>query len=172
MKENLPRFLKAKYIDIQSEWRKLGPIFRSVEAEKIWRPCMVEYSTWRAQDFGHEWKPRRPINIPAHHDSCDWRYTRKRRGPMPSFWDYACHSACHWVADLALFVATQGHPEQPWRIQTSRHHTTVWNGNRNKPTLFDINFLALGVWAEEALRIACRGRELKPGVYLKKYLHA
>ena len=42
---------------------------------------------------------------------------------------------------------------------TSQKHSTVWDGAE---TLFDINFLALGVDADEAWRLA-NGRELKVG---------
>ena len=45
----------------------------------------------------------------------------------------------------------QAEPDREWRIVTSDEHSTVWDGNN---TLFDINFSALGLEAEEAFDLA------------------
>ena len=50
-------------------------------------------------------------------------------------------------------------------IVTTRKHSTVWDGAE---TLFDINFLALGVDPDEAWELAGSGnRQLKIGVELR-----
>lgn len=126
----------------------------------------------RAEENGYDYSPGRKVDLPTDYDSCDWRFNG--RGPysrQPKFWDYAKHSACHWVADLALYVAMKSSPDTPWRILTSSKHTTVWNGCILDPILFDINFQALGITAEECIKLASSGKELRPGVYLKAYLH-
>lgn len=162
---------RTRYFPIQKHWRKLGPIFRSEEARKIWHPCLEEFDLWRSRENGYKYKPDKDARAPIRYDSCDWRWNRERRGPLPAFWDFACHSACHWVADLAMFAAKSTLPNIPWRILTAQKHTTVWNGCVEDPVLFDINFHAIGVKSAEAMKLASCGRELKPGRYLKPYLH-
>jgi len=130
---------------------------------------MREFAIWRAEERGYTYKPYEDGAKPERYDSSDWRCDR--RGRPAAYWDYVCHSACHWVVDLALFVAQSCFPSVDWRIITSQKHTTVWNGDCEKPVLFDINFSALGVEASEALKLAAKGRELKVGKYLKNYLH-
>ena len=56
-------------------------------------------------------------------------------------------------------------PERPWRIITSDDHSSVWDG---KHTLFDLNFLALGISPQECFELA-HDRELPPGRFLKVY---
>lgn len=169
---NPPDYSKTAYLDVQRHWGKLGPIFRSPRAACIWMPCLLEYSMQRAFDHGFKYSPpRSEPYCPAMFDSCDWRFNREKRGRMPEYWDYVCHSACHWIVDLDLFVAINAYPKIPWRIVSHQKHSTVWNGDLGKPVLFDVNFLALGVPAAEALWTAWPGRLLKPWEYLKPYLH-
>ncbi len=174
---NPPNFANATYVDIQKHWRKLGPLFKSDEAKRIWKPCLVEFATQRGEDNGFPFVEHYPHTLPTHYDSCDWRFSpdRPRRGPMPAFWDYACHSACHWVADLCLFVAKSAYPKQPWRILNSNaresNHSTVWNGDLKNPVLFDVNFSAIGITPRQALKLAWPGWELPVGQYLKGYAH-
>ncbi len=163
---------KAKYFPIQKHWRKLAPIFRSREARNIWHPCMEEFMERRADEHGYPHKPRPDAKFPTSYESCDWRYNREiSYSRQPKFWDYARFEACHWVADLALYVAMTVFPAIPWRILYCQKHTTVWNGSVSNPVLFDINFNAMGIEASEAMKIASKGREFKPGKYLKAYLH-
>lgn len=70
-----------------------------------------------------------------------------------------------------MFVAVSAWPKIEWRILTARKHSTVWNGDYRAPLLFDVNFSALKVAPEEALRLAWPGRKLKPHAFLKSYLH-
>lgn len=161
---------KAQYFDIQKNWRKLSPIFKSDEARSVWHPCIEEFMTMRGEDSGYKHKPKPDALYPRDYESCDW-YMMEGRGREPQFRLYARHSACHWVVDLALFVAKTAFPKIPWRILTGKKHTTVWNGCVDSPVLFDINFLALGVPASDAMEMASKGRELKPHKYLKSYLH-
>ncbi len=164
-------FKNATYVDIKRHWRRLRPVFASDKARAIWEPCMMEFAQWRAEERGYTYKPYDDGSKPERYDSCDWRWSGERRGRMPAYWDYACYSACHWVVDLGLFVAQSYAKSEEWRIITSQKHSTVWNGDCQKPLLFDINFSALGVSAQDALTLAAKGRELKVGRYLKGYLH-
>lgn len=168
-----PRFAHARYVDIKKHWRKLAPLYKSSEAARIWRPCMEENIQWKAEDHGFDYRPQPDARAPKDYECCDWRCDH--RGKRPAFWDYVCHAACHWLVDLNLYVAFHAYPSTPWRILTAStkrdNHSTVWNGDLAQPLLFDANFLALGVAAHEALRIAWNGRELRVGQYLKCYLH-
>lgn len=162
---------RAKYFDIQKNWRKLGPIFRSEEARRIWKPCMDQFDMWRFEDNKRsgEWKPDQHGNLPSDYDSCDWRFMTA--GRHPEFWDFVCHSACHWIVDLALFVAMKAYPDIPWRIVTSKRHSTVWNGDLKNPVMFDLNFLALKVKPSDAMEAAFTGSVRKHGAFLKKQIH-
>jgi hypothetical protein len=82
---------------------------------------------------------------------------------MPRFWQYVKHSACHWLVNFNLELAMQVEPNRMWRILTSEEHSTVWDGNI---TLFDMNFLALGVTPKEAFNIA-NEEHLPPGQHVE-----
>lgn len=142
-----------QYFPIQKQWRRLGSLYRSFDAALIWFPEMEAFSASRAEDRGYAYKPAQltPDLRPAYYDSCDWRWGSGRRGPHPAFWDFAVHGACHWTCSLHLWVAMQVQPERPWRIVTANKHSTVWDGER---TLWDGNFLALGIPADDAWDLA------------------
>ena len=164
-----PKIAKSSlsYFPVQKHWRKLGPIFNSKEAEAIWRPNMVEYLKQRAADHNFKYVARQ-VASPSECDSCDWRCDH--RGRMPAYWDFVCHSACHWLVDMCLHVAMKAYPQVPWRIVSSRQHSTVWNGDIKNPVLFDVNFLALDVPVKEAWDLAIKGRVLKPGRILRHWV--
>lgn len=151
------------YYPIQTHWRKIAPILRSKECESIWRPNMRDYLEQRAHDNNYEYKDR-PFEFPSSCDSCDWRF--ERRTKHPAYWEFVCHSACHWLVDMCLYTAIKLHPEVPWRIVSSHKHSTVWNGEKEWPVLFDLNFLALDVTPKDAWSLAIKGRILNPGRWL------
>lgn len=142
-----------KFYPIQKRWKKLGPVYRSPEAKAVWLPEMMDYQRQRMADLGvtYVYPQDTPDLRPEDWESCDWRYSRGRRGPQPAFWEYVTHGSCHWLANLSLFVAQQVEPDRQWRIVTSSAHTTVWDGEE---TLFDGNFLALGITPEETWNLA------------------
>jgi hypothetical protein len=142
----------VNYYPIQQRWRRLGPIYRSPLAAAIWHPDMERYAQQRAADYGypHQATPYQPGQLPQDYETCDWRWSG-RRGPQPAYWGWVCHSACHWLAGLNLFVAQRAEPDREWRIVTSDRHSTVWDG---ADTLFDANFLALGIHPDEAWSLA------------------
>ena len=161
---------KAQHFDIQKHWRKLGPIFRSDAATAIWQACMWEFGGHKLgnRGFNPDFKGL-DVNSPSDYESSDWRCDRGPGRPS-AILGFACARACHWVADLALYVAVTAYPSTPWRLLNSAKHTTVWNGCVDKPVLFDINFYCLGISAQKAMKLASQGRELKAGQYLKAYL--
>lgn len=167
---------RIKYFPVAKHWRKLLPVYQSPEAEKIWRLNMRDYMDIRA--FDREFKyvhNESRYRTPSDYDSCDWRFSN-RRGRKPAFWDYVCHSACHWLVDVNLFVACKVFPQFQWRIITTngnriKHtHSTIWNGDCENPMLFDLNFLALDVTAKEAWHIVRNGVFLRPGIPLRPYV--
>jgi len=145
--------MSPTYYPIQKRWRRLGPIFRSPMVAAIWHPDLELYAQQRAEDYGYQHRPRpyTPELLPQDYDSCDWRWSCGRRGPSPAHWAWVTHSACHWLVGLNLFVAQRAEPGRAWRIVTSDKHSTVWDGEQ---TLFDNNFLSLGVPAAEAWELA------------------
>ena len=141
------------FYPVQQRWRKVGPIYRSRMAAALWHPDMEAFEQGRAEERGYPYRPTpwRQDLTPSHYDSCDWRWSSGRRGPQPAFWAYTCHSACHWLASLNLWVAMRAEPDRPWRILSSDAHSTVWDGAE---MLWDLNFLALGVSASDAWDLA------------------
>jgi hypothetical protein len=102
--------------------------------------------------------------VPHEFESCDW--WTEHRGPIPSYWQYVKHAACHWLVNHNLELAKAVVPDSEWRILTSELHSTVYNGHG---VLFDFNFCALGISPEEAYRMARdggNGKILKPGEHL------
>lgn len=84
---------------------------------------------------------------------------------MPAYWHYVKHAACHYLVNFNLELAQCVLPTEPWRIVTSQQHSTVWNG---ADLLFDFNFQALGIPADEAFAMArAAGEELRPGQHLR-----
>jgi hypothetical protein len=85
------------------------------------------------------------------------------RMPHPRYWAYVSYRACHWLVNFNLKLVTLAEPDRPWRIITSRDHSTVWDG---RETLFDLTFLAFGVPPQECYGLAM-DRQLRPGKYRK-----
>jgi hypothetical protein len=55
------------------------------------------------------------------------------------------------VVNFNFRLAQLVEPDRAWRIVTSDHHSTVWDG---RDTLFEFNFLALGIPAEASVTLA------------------
>jgi hypothetical protein len=144
----------VRYFPIREKWRRIRPHLANPDLQRVLARDMAKFS------------PRfRPGMKPFEVDGCDWRFFdgegNLRRGRAPAFWDYSVHSACHWVVNFNLRLAELVEPRRPWRIVTTQKHSTVWDGAE---TLFDINFLALGVDPDEAWKLASEGgRKLKIG---------
>lgn len=160
---------RLKYFPIVKHWKRLRPLFRSATAEQFWRLNLRDHAEQRASQhkLKHKHNESR-YRRPSDYDSCDWRFNRP--GRKPEFWDYCCHSACHWLVDMNLWVAMRAFPEVPWRVVTHNKHSTIWNGDTENPVLFDLNFLALEVTAKDAWKLASKGRFLKPGNVLRPYV--
>lgn len=167
--------MNKEYYPIQKNWKKLRPIFESPRILQIMHSEMECFNEDRANVGGFEYK-RLPFDLslrPSRYDSCDWRFDRYRedgsyrRGPSPCYWEWACHSACHWVVNHNLEVISTLEPDRPWQISTSDAHSTVVDIERN--LMFDTNFLAIGISAEKCwdmTRNARDSRLLKPGEWM------
>ena len=119
------------------------------------------YGRWR--------QPFKSGDLPHNFESCFWEPLHYSN--WPRFWDYVKHSACHWLVNFNLRLVTLAEPKRRWRILTSDLHSTVWDG-RN--TLFDLNFLALGVSPEECWDLATSmehgAMEMPIGKEIRTYL--
>jgi hypothetical protein len=69
------------------------------------------------------------------------------------------YGACHWLVNFNLKLAMLVEPEKPWRIVTSDKHSTVWDGAH---TLFEFNFLAFGIPAQECIDLALQDGTILP----------
>jgi hypothetical protein len=152
----------VRYYDVQGQWRKVRPHLTDAAIRETLRKDFGKFTVSRGGRFFEEG------TVPAAYDSCDWRWDR--RGRQPAFWNYVCHSACHWLVNLNLKLAQKAEPKREWRILTSDKHSTVFDG---VDTLFDMNFSALGVKAEETYELVTKrkygGRSLSVGGERKTY---
>jgi hypothetical protein len=175
-----------QYYDAQKYWtKKVLPVLSDPElrfvmerglADCVWRKGWDGFADYLEK---HPYIPKQGF-LPCHFDGCDWRWGnwgKGRHGRMPRYWDYVCHGACHFLVDFNLRLAMLVAPDRPWRILNNSKatfdptvgrdtygHSTVWDG---ADTLFDLNFLALGVEPDEAFATASGDLELPPGKYLR-----
>jgi hypothetical protein len=147
-----------RYYDLKRHWTKR--IEPHLGDERLNAILVRDFNKFT---FGRWRKPFKPGMFPDEFESCDWRCDH--HPPHPRFWRYVKHSACHWLVNFNLRLAEIVEPGRQWRIVTSEDHSTVWDGN---DTLFDINFLALGIHPDECFRLANQ-KHLPPGKELKVY---
>lgn len=148
-----------RYFDVKRHWtRRIEPHLADAQLNQILVSDfgMYTYGRWR--------KRFKPGQVPRDYESCDWGVDH--RGREPRFWRYVKHGACHWLVNFNLRLAQHAAPGRPWRILTSEEHSTVWDG---RETLFDLNYLAFGIPADECFALA-NGKEYEPGRELRVYL--
>ena len=136
---------KLTYYPIQKRWQRLKGFYRSEEATTIWKRGMELYDVARSAQYGYTPRSSKDADVPNWFETCDWQWNYDKPGPWPSYWDFVCHGACHYLVDLNLYIAQKAAPKKEWRIITSDLHSTVWDGEH---TLFDANYQALGVEPE------------------------
>lgn len=135
-----------KYYDVKKNWRKLKPIAESAEAKSILNNDFNRYTMGR-------WNEHFPMDkYPRDFEGCDW--DAERVGRRPEYFKYVKHAACHWLVNFNLYVISKAEPKRDWVIVTSEKHSTVWDGD---DTLYDLNFLALGIDPKEAFQLASEG---------------
>ena len=135
---------KLRYYDLRRHWTKrIVPHLGDRQLNDILVRDFNRFTYGR-------WRERfKPGDLPCHFESCDWHLFH--RPPHPRFWAYVKHAACHWLVNFNLRLATLAEPKHSWRILTSDRHSTVSDGRR---TLFEFNFLALGIGPTECFRLA------------------
>jgi hypothetical protein len=143
-----------RYYPVVRNWgRKIRPHLSDPEVIEV---LVRDFNKFT---FGHWGRPFLAGMKPRDFESCDWPCDR--RGRHPEYWAYVKHAACHWLVNHGLKLAERAEPKIPWRIVTSRAHSTVWSG---EDLLFDFNFLALEVDPNEAWALArTKGRVLPIG---------
>jgi hypothetical protein len=153
---------KMRYYDFKRHWTKrIMPHLNDSEFNRVLVHDLNKF-TWGR--WRHKFEPGM---LPEDTESCDWRWSHGRRGPMPRYWAYVKHGACHFLVNAALRLAMLTEPDREWRIITADKHSTVWDGDS---TLFDLQFSALGVTPDEAYRLARWGGEvLASGKYRPIY---
>lgn len=146
-----------QYYDVVKNWRKIKPHLNDGELNNILVNNFNKftYGRWK-QEFKRGMYPR-------DFETCDWDVFRK--GRKPEFFKYVKHAACHWLVNWNLRLAMLVEPDIEWRILTSNFHSTVWDG---KETIFDCNFLAMGVDPMKAFEMA-NECDLGAGCYMVVY---
>lgn len=144
--------MAIRYYPIARNWsRKIKPHLADKKVQRILVRDFNKYT------FGRWERPFLPGMTPHDFESCDWWISH--RGRMPDYWNYVKHSACHWLVNFNRQLATLAEPTRAWRIVSSQDHSTVWDGNE---MLFDLNFTALQVPAEEAWQLATTQGKVLP----------
>jgi hypothetical protein len=125
---------QMRYYDLRRHWtKKILPHLEDPELNAI---LVRDFNRFTYGQWG---KPFCPGDYPHDFETYDW--WQSHRGPLPRYWRYVKHAACHWIVNFTLHLAMLAEPQRTWRIVTSARHSTVWDGKR---TLFDFNFQALG----------------------------
>ncbi len=144
--------MAMRYYDLQKNWtKKIEPHLTNKSLNDILVRDLNKLSSGR-------WRK------PFVHGQYPWEYGDKQwmdghRGPAPRFWMYTQHRACHWLVNFNLKLATLVEPQMLWRIIKSEEHSTVWDGLE---TLFEFNFLAFGIPAQECFDLAFQGGTVLP----------
>jgi hypothetical protein len=146
---------RVRYYDVTRHWtQRIEPHLQDEMLNKI---LIADFNDYTQGRWGLVFYPG---TYPEGIESCDWRIGR--RGRPPRYWKYVKHGACHWIVNFCLRLASLAEPSRKWRILTSDEHSTVWDAQK---TLFEFNYLALGISAEECFSKA-NDQELLPGEYL------
>ena len=151
-----------RFYDLKRNWTR--KIVSHLGDETLNRILVDDFNKYTFGRWAQEFKPG---EFPHDYETCDWDL--EHRGPQPPFWRYVKHSACHWLVNFNLRLAQLVMPQKQWRIITSDQHSTVWDGHglvdQSVGTLFDFNFLALGVPPDQCFDVAY-DVELPVGEYL------
>jgi hypothetical protein len=145
--------LSMEYYDLKKNWHRVKPHLGDKELNDI---LVRDFNKFTFGRWGRKFTYG---DLPCEFESCDWDW--EHRGRRPAFWNYVKHSACHWLVNFNLRLATLVKPKRQWRIITSEDHSTVWDGN---DTLFDFNFQAFGIDPIECALLAFEN-VLEPGEY-------
>jgi hypothetical protein len=150
--------MNYSYYDPVKNWCRIRPHLPDVEHVLVRDFNKFTWGRWR--------KKFQPGQLPHEFESCDWYLDH--RGPMPAYWWYVKHAACHWLVNHNLELAQRVRPQDQWRIVTTQRHSTVYNGHG---LLFDLNFCAFRISPRKAYELARKqGEVLAPGEHLRVYL--
>jgi hypothetical protein len=139
-----------RYYPVIKNWnRKIRPHLENPEVQRV---LVRDFNKYTMGQLGLRF---RRGQLPREFGNRDWLkcFSGRRR---PQYVDYVSEGACHWLVNFNLKLAQLAEPTRPWRILTSSKHSTVWDGDS---TLFDPQFLALGVDAATSFQIAQEGPE-------------
>jgi hypothetical protein len=153
----LSKIKEIRHYSVVKNWKKIQDNIYHPDAQSILEHDFNKYTQGR-------WGLRFELGeFPGIYDDCGWQIGR--RGRTPEYFQYVKPGACHWLVNFYLTVAMLTTPSKDWRILTSDEHSTVWDGQK---TVFDPNFLAIGVSAPETYKMArFGGEELAVGEYLE-----
>jgi hypothetical protein len=130
-----------RYYDLKKNWRKVRPHLSDPVVRRTLLKDLNKF-TWG------RWRKKFTYgDVPHDFENGDWHLEVR----CCAFHDYVKSSACHWLVNFTLELANRVCPQREWRIITSGGHSTVWDGGE---MLFDFNFQAFGIPAEECFRIA------------------
>ena len=129
------------YFDIGAYWPSIKPVLETDEAQQLIRMELNSFIISRAMGHGlnrprtvEECYPNNRLILPVFVDSCDWRFEPSPDNDfgndvdLPEWFDYACHAACHWVANIAMYIVGTLQIPGDWRIIEGDRHSTVWDG--------------------------------------------
>lgn len=134
-----------EYYDIKKNWKKrIKPHLTNKHLNRILVKDFNNYA--RLRNWKSDFKEGM---FPFQWESCDWWVSR--RGRHPEYWKYVKHGACHYLVRFNYRLAKLVDPHRNWRIISSDLHSTVWDGEN---TIFEFNFYAFGIPADEAFRLA------------------
>jgi hypothetical protein len=145
-----------RYYDLKRNWtKKISPHLDDIELNGILTRDFTKYTFGRwGTKFGED-------DLPHEHETFLGFF--EHHGPFARYRWYTKHGACHWLVNFTLRLATLVLPSRSWRILTSNHHSTVWDG---KKVLFDFNCFLMDFPVDKCFERA-NDQELAPGAYLE-----
>ena len=150
---------KFRYYDLKKNWRKV----KRHLSDPVLNDILVE--DFNKLTLGRWNEPFSEDQYPANFEDYEWWLNRfdDPKFKFCPYMRYVKHAASHWLVNFALRLAMLVEPNREWRIITSDHHNTVWDGH---DTLFDFNWQAFGVPAEECF-CSAHDQVLRPGEFIK-----
>jgi len=148
------------YLDPKLHARRLNKILKSEPIRRLYDYTSRAYAAVRRyqclQSNGFTRLPGQwahtseELWLPIDVESCDWRWNAPQGRP-PLFWNYVCHSSCHWSVEANIEVAKQLFPDLDWIVVSGIKHSTVLAPEAK--LCFDLQYVALEVSLKEGFEL-------------------
>jgi hypothetical protein len=133
--------------EIQNEFHLATRAYEAIKRWDIFRHFRKSIPTVRTPEQGEEFLK------PHVWDGGDWRFFCRETagGRWPTYFDYCCSQACHWMTVPWFQVAQALFPDYEWHVLTSTEHTGIVCFKEK--VIFDPYFTAVKVPVKECMQM-------------------